>query len=279
MDSPDFSIVTVTLNSGEQLGRTIASLATQTYRKFEHIVKDGGSTDGSLACCQPWDGRYALHVVTERDTGIYDAMNQALAHCRGRYVLFLNAGDCLATPDVLTQLAPAATDADAPGVLYTDYAMFGEPQRITSPVITPMMLYWAVLCHQACYIRRDYYEQYGGFDTSLKVLADHEMLLRVKLRARATHRYVPIVSAECLGGGFSTTPRARLCAQQEIAVLRRRHFSPAQRLSYGLPYALTLPGVRIRLMQSPKMHWLRPFYTSTVNWIHRRLNPPRISAR
>ena len=87
------SVITVCLNSGEKLRETLESILGQKYEDVEVIVKDGGSTDGSLECWQRESagktGAEKVRIFTEKDSGIYDAMNQAAAHAQGDFLLFL----------------------------------------------------------------------------------------------------------------------------------------------------------------------------------------------
>ena len=92
--TPFFSIIVVCLNPGEKLLQTLQSIQKQEFRDYEIVLKDGGSTDGSLQELDP--GQSGLHVVTKPDRGIYDAMNQAVEEAKGRFVFFLNCGMRLA---------------------------------------------------------------------------------------------------------------------------------------------------------------------------------------
>ena len=97
-----FSIITVCLNAGQNLLDTVARTLAQTYPNFEIIVKDGGSKDGSIEKL-PRDDR--IRVVTRRDTGIYDAMNQGIEEAAGDYLIFMNCGDWFYRSDTLQAIA------------------------------------------------------------------------------------------------------------------------------------------------------------------------------
>ena len=110
-----FSIVIVSLNPGQKLAKTLGSVLSQEYGNFEVILKDGGSTDGSLkeeadgSLSVAWPGQSVsdsrVHIFRSPDKGIYDGMNQALVHINGDYVLFLNCGDSLYDSRVLSRTA------------------------------------------------------------------------------------------------------------------------------------------------------------------------------
>lgn len=118
-DAPLFSILTVTWNDQAGLRATVESVASQTWRDLEHLVVDGASTDGSRQYLESL-GTDGPAWTSEPDDGIYDAMNRALDRARGRYVLFLNAGDPFEGPEVLAQLAAALEEEAWPDLLYGD---------------------------------------------------------------------------------------------------------------------------------------------------------------
>ena len=100
--TPFFSIIVVCLNPGEKLLQTLQSIQKQEFRDYEIVLKDGGSTDGSLQKLDPEQS--GLHVVTKPDRGIYDAMNQAVEEAKGRFVFFLNCGDWFMDEQVLADM-------------------------------------------------------------------------------------------------------------------------------------------------------------------------------
>ncbi len=266
MQSRFISIVTVTLNPGNALLRTIESIKSQTCHDFEHIIKDGGSHDGSVARHAVPDGDYRPTVIVEADKGIYDAMNQGMQHATGKYVLFLNAGDCFCDPDTLAAIAQAASCAPHAGLLYGDYradtidALVRSPGRLTS-----FTLYRNTLCHQACILAREQITAAGGFDASMRILADYDLLLRVMLTGIGSH-YLghPLVCFQ--GGGVSANPANLSTKRHELTMVRRRHFSFGQRLLYGTMLALTLPGLRNRLMQEQGPTRLKRAYVRIANF-------------
>ena len=114
-----FSIIVVCLNPGPKLNQTLDSILSQTYPSFEIIVKDGGSRDGSIETMRE-DRR--IHLYQESDHSIYEAMNQAVSHVTGDYILFLNCGDLFYDDEVLTHTAQFMEQhpAKLPGIYYGD---------------------------------------------------------------------------------------------------------------------------------------------------------------
>jgi glycosyltransferase involved in cell wall biosynthesis len=189
---PRFSVITVCFNALTVLPNTLASLRGQTCRDYEWVVIDGASTDGSAE----WLSNQMPGVfVTEPDNGIYDAMNKAVAHANGEWLFFLNAGDQLADPHVLSDILSIIDDSakagDAPSIVYGDVVYFGTKgeRRRRFHWLTRTRLLFGDLCHQATFARRTLFEQIGPFDTTLRYNADFDWLVRA-FKTNEEIRYV-----------------------------------------------------------------------------------------
>ena len=99
-----FSIIVVCLNEGEKLHKTVQSILDQTEEDYEIIIKDGGSADGSVEKLLTAASNGRIKIYREKDSGIYDAMNQAVKHASGEYIFFLNCGDYFYQEDVLFRI-------------------------------------------------------------------------------------------------------------------------------------------------------------------------------
>lgn len=131
-----FSLITVCLNPGDKLRKTLESALKQTCGDFELIVKDGGSSDGSLEKNRELLKDPRIRVITEKDTGIYDAMNQAVSHAEGQYIFFLNCGDTLYDETVLEKVKKAAEEGLATEGL-TSERFLPEDQGEGSETVKP----------------------------------------------------------------------------------------------------------------------------------------------
>ncbi|MDP7142169.1 MAG: glycosyltransferase family 2 protein [Alphaproteobacteria bacterium] len=116
------SIITVTRNNKQGLAETAESIAVQDNQSYEWIIVDGNSTDGSIAYIQDIRGQYPrVHIISEDDKGIYDAMNKGLNKASGEYVIFMNAGDQFASHDVIARMADCTKTLDGvPDLIYGD---------------------------------------------------------------------------------------------------------------------------------------------------------------
>jgi glycosyltransferase involved in cell wall biosynthesis len=264
---PLFSVVTVTLNAGDALRTTADTLVAQTYGSYEHVVKDGGSTDGSLDFLARSGAR--VRIITASDSGIYDAMNQALRECRGEYVLFLNAGDELADRGALERVA-SSVSGQRPDILYCDLEDRDRSARITYPHrIGPFFFYRTTLCHQACFVRLQCYRENDGFDVGFRIAADHEFFARVVIGRGVKTAYSPTVATRYQGGGYSSLAKNRGVLAREVRIIRERHFKPVTRVLYSAALALTLPRLRVFLNTAPALKPARPIYAALVNAVYR----------
>lgn len=190
MRGPRFSIITVCFNALDVLPETLASLRQQTLTDYEWVVVDGASTDGSTA----WLAQQQPTVLlSERDSGIYDAMNKAIARAKGEWLFFLNAGDRFADEGVLRDVAKSLGNGAKPvDCLYGDVVYYGAQgqRRKRFHWLTRGRLVYGDLCHQAAFVRRDLFEKFGVFDISLRYNADFDWFIRV-FRGQARLRYLP----------------------------------------------------------------------------------------
>jgi glycosyltransferase involved in cell wall biosynthesis len=256
---PLFSIVTVTLNPDAALQRTVDSVGRQTFGDFEHVIKDGGSSDGSIERLR---APHAPRIVVRSDSGIYDGINQAIGLCRGRFVQFLNAGDTLAGPHVLAEVARAVERHPKCELFYCDdlNARRGLRSRVPERA-TPFFLYRRPICHQAWFVAAECLARVGPFDTRYRFCADHDFFVRAVVANRIAALRVPVLGVVYQGGGASDTSASIGAVLREYGDIRARYYSRGERLAYGCAVALTAPGVRRRIQSGP----LGPLYVALLN--------------
>ncbi len=259
MRNPLFSILVVSLNPGGKLVETVKSVAGQTYRDYEVIVKDGGSGDGSLEMLQSYlreeGNEERVRILRRPDSGIYDGMNQATQAARGEYLYFLNCGDLFASENVLTRAAGEIEEAlrrtDAPKIFYGDILDALRGQVVASnPHMDDFACYRNVPCHQACIYHHSLFEQ-RGYDPAYRVRADYEHFLWSYFRGDARPCYIPVTLASYEGGGFSETPENRKRSAREHREITARYMGGGQRLKYRLILLATLAPLRTKMAESP----------------------------
>lgn len=200
------SIITPTLNPGPELARTIQSILDQDFGDLEHLIVEGGSTDGTLELIRKYPH---LSLLSDGDEGIFDAMNMGIAAAKGEWVYFLGADDTFADDMVLRDLAPfLASDYD---VVYGDVQSTRFNGRYDGP-FDATKIRKRNICHQAIFFRRTVFDLVGLFDQTYRSHADWDHNMRWVLNRNIRRKYVDRVIADYADHGFSSVnpdPRFR----------------------------------------------------------------------
>jgi glycosyltransferase len=201
------SLITATYNNSETVLDTLSSVAEQTHRDIEYLVIDGASTDGTLDILRAHRSQIDV-LVSEPDRGIYDALNKALSRASGEVVGFLHADDVFADEEVLSAISKRFSgngiDAAYGDLVYVDNH---RPARIVrywnAGTFSPTKLAWGWMPpHPTFYVRRSVYERLGAFDTSFRIAADYDCMLRF-LGHGISVAYIPRVLVKMRLGGAS----------------------------------------------------------------------------
>jgi glycosyltransferase involved in cell wall biosynthesis len=204
---PKFSIITVTYNAESVIGPTLKSVLEQTYTNYEYLLIDGGSKDGTVAKAKA-SGIGFAHIISERDKGIYDAMNKGIALATGDYLCFLNAGDSFYSPDTLQRIVDTvAGEKELPHVLYGETAEVNDAREFVRMrrLEAPGNLNWKsfrdgmLVCHQAFYARRDIAPMY---DLKYRLSSDVDWCIKV-MKASSRLVKVDAVVVNYLQNGLS----------------------------------------------------------------------------
>jgi glycosyltransferase involved in cell wall biosynthesis len=202
------SVITVSYNAAATIEETIASVLSQDHPDLEYIVVDGGSTDGTPAILERHLARLA-HAVSERDDGMYDAMNKGLALATGDVVAILNSDDLYGSPDVLSRVAERFAADPALDCLSTDVEIFaGSRDNVVRHYGCAGWKPWMFRIghqppHPGFFVRRRCYERVGRFNPAYGTAADFDMLLRLVHKHRCRTRFEPWVSVAMRAGGAS----------------------------------------------------------------------------
>jgi glycosyltransferase involved in cell wall biosynthesis len=207
------SIITVTYNSERTLRDTMESILSQTFQDFEYIIVDGSSKDATLDIIREYEPlfRGKMRYVSEPDKGIYDAMNKGFAMATGDVIGILNSDDFFTSDDVLQAVvdgfAGEYVDAVYADIHYVNTDDLTKCVRYySSSVFRPWMMRFGMIpAHPSFYCRKAVYDQYGSFDTTYRIAADFEILLRLIFIHRIRTRYVKKDFVTMRLGGASTT--------------------------------------------------------------------------
>lgn len=224
------SVITAVYNRVATIGETLASVQSQTYHNIQHVLQDGGSTDGTLDILKHHsDPRMTL--LSERDDGIYDAINRGKARATGDVVGLMHSDDMFAHDGVLEQVAKAFADPDI------DCA-YGDLQYVASDDTSRVIRHWrsgtytrSMLArgwmppHPTFYIRRSLLEKYGAYDTTFQISADYDAMLRWLWTHNLRPAYIPEVMVKMRVGGESNRSFGRIVqkSREDYRALRRNN--------------------------------------------------------
>jgi glycosyltransferase involved in cell wall biosynthesis len=191
----NYSIIVVTYNNADGLRKTLQSIRELDYPQKEVVVVDGASQDVTQSIMS--DNSDIITVaISEKDTGIYNAMNKGIRHVTGDYVVFMNAGDLFAGRDVLSIVSRYDGDIIMGGETY------GGKVRMVKPKLTLYDILSVGLNHQAVYYRREILQRYG-FDESYRLIADLKSVVEPMVKEQIFVTGVTEILAVCEGGGVS----------------------------------------------------------------------------
>ncbi|GAO45205.1 glycosyltransferase family 2 protein [Flavihumibacter petaseus] len=201
------SIITITYNSEKTLADTMSSVAMQTWKDIEHIIVDGLSTDRTLDIANEFPHVALIH--SEKDNGIYDAMNKGIALSSGDVVGILNSDDIYTHPNVLEKVAELFEN---PAV----QAVYADLHYVASDNTSKVIRHWQsgqyrirrfffgwMPPHPTFFVRRELYERFGIFNTTFRSSADYELMLRFLLKHKVPATYLPEVIVKMRTGGAS----------------------------------------------------------------------------
>lgn len=203
-ERPLFSVVVGVLNGGRSIEKVIDSFASQTFARKELLIKDGGSTDDTIAILERRSADIA-YWTSSPDKGLYDAWNSVLPQCRGEYICFLGCDDVLADRMSLERLAASAMQEPPPDLICSVNSLVdddGTFVRITGkPWSWRGMKRAQVIAHPGMMHRAELFQKFGAFDPSFRIGGDYEFLLRLGPQARAA--FVDQVTVRVGGNGMS----------------------------------------------------------------------------
>ena len=250
---PKVSIITINFNNLEGLQRTVESVVNQTWQEFEYIVIDGGSTDGSKEYLECQKDRID-YWVSEKDSGIYNAMNKGIAIATGEYLLFLNSGDNLINDFVLEKNNHYLSIKD---IIYFGLQFKDEVRSLDC--FYPKKLSFSffihdTLPHPATFIRKSIFEKVSGlYDENLKIVSDWKFFIESICRYNVSYMGVDVILSTFYEDGISSDCRNKdLIEFERVQVLKNNfgsYYSDIKELK-------GLREVMAKLQKSKKIKWM-----------------------
>ena len=207
------SIITVNYNDALGLERTIKSVINQTFHDYEFIIIDGGSNDDSVDIIKRYE-EYIDYWVSEKDGGIYPAMNKGLVQAKGDYVNFMNSGDSFHDDNVLEQIFSLDTNAD----IITGEHVGSPHPNIGKEGITMYSLYSGAVDHQASFIKREVAIRHP-YDEKYKIVSDWKFFIEALILDNCSFYYTNTIVVDVDMSGISNTNK-QLNNQERNSVLK-----------------------------------------------------------
>ena len=206
--TPKLSIITVCYNNRNGLQKTIESVVKQTFTNYEYIVIDGGSTDGTVELIKA-NEQHIDYWLSEKDNGIYDAMNKGIKIAKGEYCYFLNSDDYIATPNTLEKIFEQVKNN--PDIIYGNLAKRKNNKLFYvikfSKKITPYSFFCdkSAIHHQASFVKTELFQKYGLYSDRAKLISDWIFFFETVFLHKVKTQYINRVFAVFLSGGESST--------------------------------------------------------------------------
>jgi len=222
------SVVTVVYNRARTIGEAMESVQRQTYVDVEHIVQDGGSSDGTIQKITR-HATDATKLISEPDAGIYDAINRGIGRAAGDVIGLMHSDDFFAHDRVLEMVAARFANPDIDGV-YGDlqYVAVDNPAQVIrhwrSGNYHPSMLKRGWMPpHPTLYLRREVFDRFGLYDTSFSIAADYDAMLRYLVQGKINLDYIPDVLVKMRLGGESNRSLERILrkSREDLRAIRR----------------------------------------------------------
>lgn len=202
------SVITATYNSEESISTAISSLAKQDYQDIEWVIIDGASQDNTLSMIKE-NFRGELKIISEKDNGIYDALNKGIKAATGNIIGFVHSDDFLASKESLSKIAHIFQKEKVDGV-------YGDLQYVNKEDTSKVIRYWKseqfkpqllnkgwMPAHPTLFLKKEVYEKHGLFNQNYKIAADFDMMLRIFSDKSLQFHYLPEVITKMRVGGAS----------------------------------------------------------------------------
>jgi len=202
------SLITAVLNRRSTIQDTLNSVKSQSYNNIEHVIIDGASKDGTLDLLRKYSSAKTV-LVSEKDSGIYHALNKGIAHATGDVIGLVHSDDILVHDDILTIIAEAFTNPSID-------AVYGDLQYVSAIDTTRVVRHWKagkyadfklargwMPPHPTLFVRKSVFEKFGVYDTSYRISADYDAILRWFGSGQINTHYIPEVFVKMRVGGES----------------------------------------------------------------------------
>lgn len=209
------SVITINLNNLDGLQKTISSVLNQDYTNIEYLIIDGGSIDGSFEYIKSKENEFD-YWISEKDNGIYDAMNKGIVQSKGDYLMFLNSGDYFYDSKSLSNLVGSEITED---IIYGKMGMYVNDSLIAKEYPSKLNLeyfQYDTIPHQSTLIKRNLFNKFGYYNTRFKIVSDWAFFVDSIVKGKAKYRYVDELVSIFDLNGISSQPSSSKIIRNEI---------------------------------------------------------------
>lgn len=221
------SIITIVYNREYCIADCIGSVLNQTYNDIEHIVIDGGSTDGTQKQIEPLRDKLAVYI-SEKDDGIFDALNKGIKNSTGDIIGILNSDDFFYQPETIEKVVQAFVDSGADLVyakgLFVDKNDLSKVKRIypSKPFQKRYLFYGWIPLHTTIFVRREVFSRYGLYNPGFTIASDYEMSIRLFRNDKVKKFFLNEWVVNMRLGGLSTSARLQLKkSKEDLRIINR----------------------------------------------------------
>lgn len=238
------SVITVCFNSEITIERTIKSVIDQDYYSFEYIIIDGASTDKTLEICNKYKDKIT-HLVSEKDDGIYDAMNKGISLASGDVIAILNSDDYFINNQCLKKIENSFTD-DV-DIVFGNVLIFSEKtkkikRKYKSSIYKPCLSIFGIQPpHPASFIKKSIYNKFGTYDKNYRIAGDFDLLTRLTTKGKVNYKIINEYFVMMSDGGISNANlKTRNRTTQEIKNSLQKNGLISNKFFINLRYLIKL---------------------------------------
>lgn len=222
---PLISIITVCYNIKDEIERTCESIISQTNPNYEWIVVDGDSTDGTVDILNKYKDKMSV-FISEKDTGIYNAMNKGIKRATGEWCIFMNGGDCFASNNIIEKFSQLDGIYEYADVIYGDVDFINQNEKRKTinypyPLTKSYFHNGNTINHQSTFIKKELFKKYGCYNENYRIVSDWEKWIIFFVNGCKFIKW-DIVIANFYRGGISSTQIEKI--QSELTEINKKYF-------------------------------------------------------
>jgi glycosyltransferase involved in cell wall biosynthesis len=220
LNTPLLSIIIVTYNAENFVESTIKSILNQNFKSYEIVIIDGKSTDSTLEIISSYNHRINK-LISEKDNGIYDAMNKGIINSIGEWIIYLNAGDIFYDNNVLSAFYNSINNSNSE-IIYGNYSLYNNTVIKQSNISNRLYFFSNTICHQSAFIKKSVFKLIGDHNLNYKIISDREFFLRAFLNKIIFNKIEVTI---CFWDSVGFSSNNHLLYVDEVKRFRNLHYS------------------------------------------------------